>query len=82
MAAFTYKPVSQVNSSFGQPRQKQWVLFKRGDMGWAPDMQSTSLPQIRARLKSLIDGGGMSMSLDRLIVAELVPIDTLIVPTV
>lgn len=82
MATLSYKPVSQVNSSFGQPRQRQWIILKKGDYGWTPDTQDTSLSVIRGRLKTLIDGGGMSMSLDRLIVAELVPIDTLIVPTV
>jgi len=78
MATTTYIPVGQPDSSFDQPRQKKWIVFQQG-MGWSPQLITGSYIEAINKVKELINKG---VALNKIVLAELVPLDTALIPTV
>ncbi|AWI04144.1 hypothetical protein [Clostridium drakei] len=81
MSSTQYSPVSQSDTSFGNPRQKTWAVF-HNVYGWALELQTTSFLEAQAYAKDIIYRGGMFGGPDRIMVCEIVPIDIVITPTV
>lgn len=77
-----YVSVSQKNSTFNQPRQKTWIVFQLGTTGWNPKLTTTSFSEAQDEVKAFLCAGGQYTNINRIMVAELVPIDLLITPQV
>lgn len=81
MSSTQYNPVSQSNTTFGNPRQKTWAVF-HNVMGWSMELQTNAFSEAQEYAKNLITKGGMYGGVDRVIVCEIVPIDIVMTPTV
>lgn len=83
MASYTYNPVASINQGiFNNPRQKTWAVMHKGSTNWTIQLITNSLDEAKAKVRSLINSGGMYMSIDRVMIVEIVPIDTAITPSV
>ncbi|NMM62370.1 hypothetical protein HBE96_06640 [Clostridium sp. P21] len=77
-----YKAISQPNTTFNQPRQKEWIVFHSGDCGWQIKKQTSSFLEAQSEVKELLSNGGMYTSINRVMMCEVVPIDMVITPQV
>lgn len=78
----SYVSVSKDNSSFKNPRQKTWIVLNLGSSGWQIKNITQSYSEVQSSVKELFDAGGMYMNINRVMVGELIPIDTVITPNV
>ena len=83
MSYSSYSAVSNPNQgTFNNPRQKMWFTMQLGMMGWSIALSTNDLEQAKDKAAELLRAGGMYMSIDRVIVVEVVPIDFTMTPTV
>lgn len=68
--------------SFNNPRQKQWCVQKKGAYGWSIELITNSFDEAKNSAKRILAKGGMYTSIDRIMVSEITPIDTIITPIV
>lgn len=76
-----YNPVSQSNTSFGNPRQKTWCVFHQNGV-WNPGLITNSFSEAQDYAKGIIAAGGVFSGLDHIMVVEIVPNDIVMAPTV
>ena len=81
MATIKYYPVSQSNTTFGNPRQKTWGVFHNVD-GWKLELETNSFPEAQDCAKDIITNGGLYGGVNHVMVCEIVPIDIVMAPTV
>ncbi|EJP6472796.1 hypothetical protein FDG09_06910 [Clostridium sporogenes] len=78
-----YQAVASNNQgSFNNPRQKMWMVQRRSEVGWRIELITNSFEEAKDKAKFLLDSGGLSMNINRVVVAEIVPIDNIITPSV
>lgn len=82
--SISYKPVSRENQgTFNNPRQKTWAIWTlsvyREYVTWNIEYVDNSFVNVKNKVKELVSNG---KPLDKLVVCELVPIDTMILPSV
>lgn len=77
-----YQSVSQPSTSFGNPRQKTWIVLKSGNTGWYPSLLTTSFIEAQGIVKNYLSTGGEYGNINNIMVAEIVPIDLMITPQV
>jgi asparagine N-glycosylation enzyme membrane subunit Stt3 len=82
MANAQYYAISQPNTTFNQPRQRTWAVIRKNDYGWQLDLESSSFSLVQRRAKQILDAGGEYTSINKVMVVEIIPIDTVITPTV
>lgn len=79
----TYQAVASDNQgSFNNPRQKMWVVQRRSNNGWRIELITNSFEEAKEMANDLIRRGGMYMNINRVMLSEIVPIDTVITPSV
>lgn len=80
---YTYSAVSNTNQgSFNNPRHKMWATMQFGMMGWSFAYIGNDFEQAKKTAGALLKAGGMYMSIDRVMVVEICPIDFMMTPTV
>jgi hypothetical protein len=83
MSNNVYSAVSNTNQgSFNNPRQKTWATMQLGIYGWSIALSTNDLEAAKAKAGELLKAGGMYMSIDRVMVVEIVPIDFVMTPSV
>lgn len=83
MSNIRYSAVSNTNQgSFNNPRQKTWATMQLGNWGWDFAYLGNDFEAAKAKASELLRAGGMFMSIDRVIVVEICPIDFIMTPLV
>lgn len=78
-----YLAVSNTNQgSFNNPRQKTWATMQMGIYGWGFAYTGNDYEAAKDKAAELLRAGGMYMSVDRVMVVEICPIDFIMTPTV
>jgi hypothetical protein len=79
----TYKSVSNSNQGvFNNPRQKTWATMNMSATGWVIALTTNDFDAAKQKAADLLKAGGIFMSINRVMVVEIVPIDTIITPLV
>ncbi|MBC2580005.1 hypothetical protein [Clostridium sp. DJ247] len=79
----TYSAVTNTNQgTFNNPRQKTWAVMNQGMFGWSISFTTNSFDEAKKRARQFINAGGIYMNINRIMVVEIVPIDTVITPSV
>lgn len=79
----TYSAVTNTNQgSFNNPRQKMWGVLQNASSGWTIVLITNCFDDAKEQVRKLLNTGGQYTSIDRLMVVEIVPIDTVITPSV
>ncbi|KEH92312.1 hypothetical protein [Clostridium massiliodielmoense] len=77
-----YKAVTNLNQGiFNSPRQKMWAVMNNS-MGWRIELITNSFDEAKEKAREFINKGGSCMSIDSIMVVEIVPIDTVISPSI
>lgn len=78
----TYSAVTNSNQgSFNNPRQKMWAVMQN-DYGWVIKLTTNSFQEAKEQARQLLNTGGYNISINGIMVVEIVPIDTVITPSV
>lgn len=79
----SYTAVTRENQGvFNNPRQKTWGVFKLGSSGWSIEKTTNCFPEAKEEARKILNRGGEYCSIDRIMVVEIVPIDTVMTPSV
>lgn len=79
----SYKAVTNTNQgTFNNPRQKTWAVMTLGEYGWGIKSTTNSFEEAKEETRKLINAGGMYMNINRVMIVEIVPIDTVMAPSV
>lgn len=79
----TYSAVTNANQgTFNNPRQKTWAVMSMGMYGWSINLTTNSFDEAKGQARQLLNRGGEYMNINRVMVVEIVPIDTVITPSV
>lgn len=70
------------DSTLGNPRQRTYMVLKYGDTGWTMYEKTSSIVEVQRIVKDYLSTGGTSANINRIAVAELVPIDFIMIPQV
>ncbi|MCB2300406.1 hypothetical protein [Clostridium tagluense] len=74
-----YSSVSNANQgSFNNPRQKTWTIMQLGLYGWSIALSTTSFDEAQGTANNLLRSG---VKLDNIMMNELVPMDSIITPS-
>lgn len=77
-----YSAVTNTNGgTFNNPRQKMWGVFHCCPY-WTLVLTTNSFEQAKEQARQILNAGGTYTSIDRIMVVEIVPIDTVITPSV
>ncbi|APQ76834.1 hypothetical protein EXM36_07780 [Clostridium botulinum] len=78
-----YQAVASSNQgSFNNPRQKMWMVQRRGYYAWEIELITNSFEDAKDKARFLLDCGGEYMNINRVMVSEIVPMDNVITPSV
>ncbi|WP_142415397.1 hypothetical protein [Hathewaya massiliensis] len=78
-----YSAVTNKNQgSFNNPRQKTWGVFQCGNNGWYIAHTTNCFDEVKEEARKILNRGGQYCSIDRIMVVEIVPIDTVMTPSV
>lgn len=91
MSSAGYSSVSNDGQgSFHNPRQKTWGVFQLittsseniSTTGLQLILITTNFIEVKDKVRAILNAGGISAGIDNIIVTEIVPIDTVITPSV
>jgi hypothetical protein len=68
--------------SFNNPRQKTWAVITLGSSGWGIKLTTNDFNEAKELARITLNKGGMFTSINRIMVVEIIPIDTVITPSV
>lgn len=78
-----YYAIANTNQgTFNNPRQKMWGVMTLGAAGWGISLTTNSFDEAKEDVRNKINAGGMFMNINRVMLVEIVPIDTVITPSV
>lgn len=78
-----YRSVSNINQgTFNNPRQKTWGVMSEGRNNWSIELTTNSFEEAKEKARQLLSSGGQYMDINSIMVIEIVPIDTVMTPSV
>jgi hypothetical protein len=79
----TYSAVTNENQgSFNNPRQKMWAVMNLISSNWQIVLITNCFDEAKNTCRSILNAGGVNAGIDKIMVVEIVPIDTVVTPSV